>query len=132
MLGTFKGDQSKIQVCTVEKNMEQTTYDYVDVDLLECILPMRLSDETTHGMMNFIKTVKMGATADQIQKALVSYFRMDRIYHIQIFRSEKVEHVFLFNLNYRNTCTMMCPLKNAKVISLNRIGNCIGNTQFSL
>lgn len=82
--------------------MEQTTYDYVDVDLLECILPMRLSDETTHthGMMNFIKTVEMGATADQIQKALVSCHTINRIYHIQMFRSEKVEHVFLFNLNY--------------------------------
>lgn len=79
----LQGDRAKIDACTMQKQRgmyeHQGTPPRVSTDfmqdlleMLESILPTRLTDETFRGIMNFINATKADTTMHQIQKALVS------------------------------------------------------------
>lgn len=90
----LQGDQSKIDPCTMEENLGKWEHSwgtprdpngYVSIDLeqTENVLPVRLTDETFRGIMNFLEATKKGASTDQIQKALVNYTYMWKKYKSQ-------------------------------------------------
>lgn len=82
LIERFQGDQPKISVCYMQKQLQILENDSemkyrkraIDINLerMEYILPIRLTDETFSGMMNFIKASKVGTSIGEIQKAVVS------------------------------------------------------------
>lgn len=79
----LQGNRTKIDACTMQQQRGMyehqglpwyipTGYMQNLLEIMESILPTRLTDETFRGIMNFIRATKTDATTDQIQKALVS------------------------------------------------------------
>lgn len=83
----LKGDQTKINLYTLKTQLgkfehkifhsyDPRGYEPIsdeDLEELEFIFPVRLTDETFRGIMNFIGATEVGTTRDQMLKALVSY-----------------------------------------------------------
>lgn len=71
------GDQTKIDVCTMEKNLynwdDHPEWEYLS-EVFEYLSSARLTDETYGGMMNVLKATKVGTSKDELQKALVRLF----------------------------------------------------------
>lgn len=113
----LQGDRAKIDACTMQKQRGMyehqgmpprvSTYFMQELlEILESVLPTRLTDETFRGIMNFIKATKSDTTMDQIQKALVSTIEPNA----SIFYEVNEFHIVIPFLQSicRNICTQMC------------------------
>lgn len=78
LLTRLDGDKSKINACKIKEDSEYLTEqlpsEFVKHQLkgLEVILPTRLSDETSRGILNIARATPSNTAIDEIEKALVS------------------------------------------------------------
>lgn len=92
------GHNSTIDACTVKNNVKilknleererdnlETRFIAIDLEQLESMLSVRLSNEIFSGIMNFMKATNVGSTTDQIQNALVSCYSTKYMFILDLF-----------------------------------------------
>lgn len=71
----FDGDRSKITTCKIQEGSpEQFSTEFTELRLqvLETIMPTRLSEDTFRGILNFERATIPNTPKGEIEKALVS------------------------------------------------------------
>lgn len=76
MVIQFDGDKSKITACKIQEGSpEQFSSEMTELRLqvLETIMPTRLTEEVFRGILNFEKATIPGTPTNEIEKALVRW-----------------------------------------------------------